>query len=138
MNPNGDTRFSESLGRGHETRDARIRPLVISLIALILIVLLGMLSMKWLRTGLEQAVSRPADDRHPLADSRPLFPEPRLQTAPRRDLEELRAWEENLAQSYGWVDRSNGTVRIPVESALEIVLEEGLPAREPPAGGGSP
>ena len=46
-------------------------------------------------------------------------PEPRLQTNPREDLRDLRASEDALLNSYGWVDKNNGIVRIPIERGDE-------------------
>ena len=54
-------------------------------------------------------------------------PEPRLQKSPVADLNEVRAGEEMILHSYGWVDPEKGIVRIPVERALELVAKEGLP-----------
>jgi hypothetical protein len=61
-----------------------------------------------------------------------LPPEPRLQTDPREDLADLRAREDALLHSYGWVDRNAGVVRIPIESAIKLTLERGLPSRQEP------
>jgi hypothetical protein len=33
--------------------------------------------------------------------------------------------------SYGWVDKQQGVVRIPVERAMEMVVERGVPGRQP-------
>jgi hypothetical protein len=57
-------------------------------------------------------------------------PEPRLQTDPRQDLADLRAREQDQLTSYGWVDRNAGVVRIPIDAAMKLVLERGLPARQ--------
>ncbi|HEY1910236.1 MAG TPA: hypothetical protein VGG73_04900 [Vicinamibacterales bacterium] len=59
-----------------------------------------------------------------------LPPEPRLQTNPREDLRELRVKEEELLKSYGWVDKNAGVVRIPIDDAIKLTLERGLPARQ--------
>ena len=59
-------------------------------------------------------------------------PEPRLQTNPRQDLADLRAKEDDQLTSYGWVDKNAGIVRIPIESAMTLMLERGLPARAEP------
>jgi hypothetical protein len=61
-----------------------------------------------------------------------LPPEPRLQTNPRDDLIDLHAHEEELLTTYGWVDKEKGIVRIPIEEAMRIVVERGLPARKAP------
>ena len=78
----------------------------------------------------EQA-ARPVPVEFPLATSamRRLPPEPRLQTDPRDDLENLRRAEEEVLQSYAWIDRSSGVVRIPIEQAMKLTAERGLPTR---------
>lgn len=57
-------------------------------------------------------------------------PEPRLQEAPARDLGKARAEEEAVLRSYGWVDRNSGIVHIPIERAMTLLLERGLPVRK--------
>ena len=61
-----------------------------------------------------------------------LPPEPRLQTDPRADLRELRAHESSVLSTYGWVDKAAGVVRIPVDEAMRITAQRGLPARAAP------
>jgi hypothetical protein len=56
-------------------------------------------------------------------------PEPRLQTNPRADLRELRESEDKRLDSYGWVDRNAGIVHIPIDDAIKLTLQRGLPAR---------
>jgi hypothetical protein len=57
-------------------------------------------------------------------------PEPRLQTNPRDDLRALRAHEDELLNNYGWVDKPAGIVRIPIEEAMKITAQRGLPVRQ--------
>jgi hypothetical protein len=59
-------------------------------------------------------------------------PEPRLQVDPRGELREYRAREDEVLSGYTWVDRDAGVVRIPVDEAMRLLVERGLPAR--PAG----
>jgi hypothetical protein len=61
-----------------------------------------------------------------------LPPEPRLQTNPREDLGDLRRAEDQVLESYGWVDKDAGIVRIPIDDAMRLTLDRGLPAREKP------
>lgn len=37
---------------------------------------------------------------------------------------DLRVQEAETLSTYGWVDQEKGTVRIPVERATELVIEE--------------
>jgi hypothetical protein len=48
------------------------------------------------------------------------------------ELEELRGREDLLLDHYSWIDPSRGRVRIPIERAIDLVVERGLPvaARE--------
>jgi len=58
-----------------------------------------------------------------------LFPSPRLQTDYYGDLEALREeWGKRL-ESYGWQDKNAGIVHIPIDDAMRLTLERGLPAR---------
>lgn len=57
-------------------------------------------------------------------------PSPRLQTNSAGELGEMRAQEDAELHSYGWVDRSHGVIRIPIEKAMQLTLERGLPVRQ--------
>lgn len=39
-------------------------------------------------------------------------------------LEELREKQAMQAESYGWLDRKAGTVRLPIARAMELVVQE--------------
>jgi hypothetical protein len=70
-----------------------------------------------------------------LLSERPkLPPEPRLQAEPKVELRDLRADEDAILSSYGWVDPNKGIVRIPIDQAIDIVAQKGLPSRPSPAG----
>ena len=58
-----------------------------------------------------------------------LPPEPRLQTTPWTDLQQLRASELSMLHGYGWIDQSQGIARIPIEKAKALLLQQGLPVR---------
>ncbi len=55
-------------------------------------------------------------------------PSTRLQADPEGELVELRREMAKRLHGYGWVDQSGGTVHIPIEDAMALVLERGLPA----------
>jgi hypothetical protein len=63
-------------------------------------------------------------------------PLPNLQTLPALDLSEFRAREDSVLHSYGWVDKQASVVRIPIEEAMRILAERGLPQVAPPGTGG--
>ena len=49
---------------------------------------------------------------------------PRLQIAPPADLKAFRAREEAQLHSYGWVNRTSGVARIPIERAMSLLVEK--------------
>jgi hypothetical protein len=123
----------------HETRDANIQGvfafgvglLVTGVVVSIVVWLLfRYLSGGETRAGTPQYPSATTTSRGvpPLVQER-LPPEPRLQVHPREDLIDLRRHEDEILDSYGWVDKNAGLVRIPIEEAMRIAVERGLPAR---------
>lgn len=54
-------------------------------------------------------------------------PEPRQQTHPAQDLAAFRAAKQERLTSYGWVDRAQGIVHIPIDEAMKRIAERGLP-----------
>jgi hypothetical protein len=59
------------------------------------------------------------------------FPEPRLEARSGQDLGALLKAQRDQFQSYAWVDRGRGLVRIPVSRAMEIVAARGAKAYDP-------
>ena len=51
----------------------------------------------------------------------------------RTEINDFRMQEEQTLNSYGWVDQQAGVVRIPIDRAMELLAQRGLPTR-PQAG----
>jgi hypothetical protein len=62
-------------------------------------------------------------------DPAKVFPQPQLEKTPIPDLKAVRAAEDQILTSYGWVDQKKGTVRIPIAQAMDMVVKKGLPVR---------
>lgn len=58
------------------------------------------------------------------------YPAPALQASPPDDLRALTERQRRLLTDYEWVDRRRGLARIPVERAMALLAERGLPYRE--------
>ena len=117
-------------GRGYETSDVRVGFMARVVFGLAVLTLLGMGVSWWFLSASSkhfQATDRPPS---PLAGTLPAQPpEPRLQVRPAADLVKVRAQEEAALSSYAWIDAQSGLVRIPIDRAIELVAERGLPAR---------
>ena len=112
---------------GHEpSSDVNVRRLVqLGVVALVIgvgvsAVLYGMLVF---------FLSRPPAAQPPsaLGLPQPTPPGPRLQTDPVADWDALHATEEAMLSSYGWTDRNAGKVRIPIDRAMDLLAQRGLP-----------
>jgi hypothetical protein len=57
------------------------------------------------------------------------FPAPQLETDERGQLDKIREDEANTLSTYGWVDQKAGTVRIPIDRAMDLIAQRGLPVR---------
>jgi hypothetical protein len=64
------------------------------------------------------------DVRRTFVESKPpVPPEPRLQVNPQADLQEYLQNQREALTSYGWISRPEGRVRIPIDRAMELVVE---------------
>ena len=56
-------------------------------------------------------------------------PTPNLQNQPFKDIYMLRQGEAEKLGSYGWIDKDGGIARLPIDRAMDVMLEKGFPAR---------
>jgi hypothetical protein len=59
------------------------------------------------------------------------FPLPQLQPNTTADMAEFRHSESQGLEGYSWVNEKEGIARIPIERALKIVADRGLPKAPP-------
>jgi hypothetical protein len=114
--------------RGHETSDANIRGLIIFGVGLCCLVIAGFLISKGVFHYFvgHQGLGPPTS---PFENVRMLPPEPRLQVSAPQDLEQYKAAQGETLNSYAWVDQNAGVVRIPIDRAMDILVQKGLPVR---------
>lgn len=125
-------------GRGYETRDVNVGFLALVVVGLFLITLVGMGVSWWFETAEGKAFKAADQPPSPLADTLPTQPpEPRLQVTPATDLKKVRAEEDAALHSYAWIDPQSGLVRIPIDRAIDLLVERGLPARPQAAQAGA-
>ncbi|HEX5236616.1 MAG TPA: hypothetical protein VFW25_14955 [Silvibacterium sp.] len=75
--------------------------------------------------------SNPAGEQIQLQQLTHNFPTPRLQNDNgNQDLTDLHRREDLLLNHYSWVDQSHGVVRIPIDRAMELLAQRGLPVQQ--------
>ena len=130
-----DEALTEVPVSGHETRDIDVRVVAVFGVALTtaIIVLMAATYGIYHFTSARHAARYPAAP--PLAYTREPIPEPRLQVDAPRELRELRAAEDAALHGYAWVDKNRELIRIPIDRAIDVLAQRGLPARAQTAPG---
>ncbi len=109
---------------GHERRDVRVGTVLGWGAGIAGLILFAAAAMWLLLGGFVTREARESPRASPLAGYGPQEPPaPRLQVDPRGDLDQLRATEQAQLDGYGWVDRHAGTVRIPIDRAMHLLVE---------------
>jgi hypothetical protein len=54
----------------------------------------------------------------------PVPPEPRLQVNPQQEFQQYLRGQQETLKSYAWTSRAEGRVRIPIDRAMELVVEK--------------
>jgi len=72
----------------------------------------------------------PVDTRRIVKDyPQSAFPNPKLEEDERNQLNSIRLNEEQTLATYDWIDKNAGTVRIPIDRAMDLIAQRGLPTR---------
>jgi len=118
----------EHLRRGYEDSEVSVGRLFAFAAGVVALVLLGVLGSAFVFHFFVQhtPMGPPAS---PFDDAREMPPAVRLQTEAPLDLKQYRADQEKILAGYGWVDPKAGVVRIPVDRAMDLLLQKGYPVR---------
>lgn len=121
MTPRGEP-TDVDIKRNYEVRDVSVGALAAlgGLLTLVLVTVLG--ASHDLALDLAKWAGHPAS---PALSPAFQPPTPLLEIEPAQDLANFRQREDAQLNSYGWVDRSAGTVHIPIERAMDLMAEQG-------------
>jgi hypothetical protein len=133
---------------GHELSDAKIRPLAESGVLLVVLCLISFWSMIYVHHWLQDFELEKAPLGNALTPAREIPPGPLLEQAPHmpvnwaetRQLEtdffkksglaDARGVELARLHGYGWVDEQAKLVHIPIQQAMQKLIERGVPTRK--------
>jgi hypothetical protein len=147
----------EDRSLGYETTDVSVQGVLVFLVALF--VFLGVFFVfcfgmgkvinnalvkrdgppnKWNQIGsapstgkLDNMAPNPVMQQQQLSQLTQRFPTPRLQTDDgNQEMADMHAREDLLLDHYTWVNHEKGKVRIPIERAMQLIAERGLPVQE--------
>jgi len=142
MNNETSKHENDAAHGSYERQDLRVSGIVYFLLALIVATVICLFGLRGLFAYLEhrERTSQPAvnplathvpEDTRRVAPGYPqgAFPSPKLEEDERGQLNDIRMNEEKVLYSYGWVDEKAGTVHIPIERAMDLLVARGLPVR---------
>jgi hypothetical protein len=115
---------------GYEPRDVRVGWILVFAAMLAAMVVLVLPLTDWIFDTFEQSAEQRDVPASPLAAGQQP-PEPRLQSQPSASLAALRRREDEALTKYRWLDREQKIVQLPVDRAIELLLERGLPEPKP-------
>ncbi len=116
--------------KGYEDYHLNIGPVLIATAAIVAVALLSFIAMWAMFHGLEQASIYLSDDPPPMVAHQEPHRGPLIQAVPPAELAQVRAETQRTLTEYGWVDRDAGVVYLPIERAIDLTVERGLPVRE--------
>jgi hypothetical protein len=126
-----NTTHSEDPKHRHETREAVPRYILYFAAGVAIAVVAGFVVSWWTLVYFRSHQKYPAPQ-SAISRGRVLPPPgmPQLQAHPDADLQVYLKNQREILDSYGWVNRKNGVVRIPIQRAMNILLQQGLPVRD--------
>jgi hypothetical protein len=127
---------------GYEHQDLRAGGIIYFLLGLAVITIICLFGIRGLYSFLDRrekaaqplmsplATNVPTDTRNiPRDYPQSAFPSPRLEKIEGEELDQDLVSEQQTLYSYGWVDEKAGTVHIPIEHAMDLLVQRGLPVR---------
>src|SRR5579863_9054505 len=135
---------------GYEQSDVKVTGIIVFLVSLFIFVgvcggvtyFMGKLinahmnkedgpNSKWTKTAeIRELGNLPSNPemQNKVAEITKSFPQPRVQIDDGNiDVVDLHAREDILLDNYTWIDSSKGSVRVPIDQAMQIIAQKGLP-----------
>lgn len=121
-----DTTSDESIARKHEQTDIDFGRILVIGFGLLGLMVVGMLYSDLVAVIFLETSDEPGAPAEVLIDQAEsdLPPEPRIDANPNSTLARFQAREDSVLTGYRWVDPESGVVQIPVQRAMEIVIEK--------------
>ena len=139
-NPNGHGKY--------ERQDLRVTGILYFLLGIVVVTAICLFALngiygfldrreKALQPAVNPLLTHVPPDTRSVAPGYPqsTFPNPKLEEDERGQLNDIRMNEEKVLYSYGWIDEKSGILHIPIERAMDLIVQRGLPVR--PRGGAS-
>lgn len=112
--------------RGHEDKDIELRFIWISVGTLLVTAIVLHVGLWWMYDYLRGKEAGENVRRSSVESHSPIPPDPKIQLNPQKDWLEFKKAELELLNTYGWASREDNRARIPIDLAMELLVERGL------------
>lgn len=112
---------------GHEVADVSVRGIFVFALFTIGVLVFGHFALTYLGNRFMEQRLAEGIPQSPVAGEPEAPPAPNLQAEPKRDYVVFIEGQRAQVRDYGWVDRPSGSVRIPIEEAMRLIAERGVP-----------
>ncbi len=144
---------TEKYTPAYETRDAQLAPLLKFMFWLVVAVAIAFFATYGMLRAMQKIPAIGERDPHPLAaQNDPIPPAPNLEmkkgvkqgwdgkTIDQSERQpfttkmwpDMKADAQKKISTYGWVDQNAKIVHVPIERAMELVLQKGFPVQQKP------
>ncbi len=114
---------------GYETADMDARKVwLVALILVLGLILTSVICVIYYWVISVRMLKREGPLLPPVPKAEAPFPRPELQSDPAEDLAKFRQKEDAVLTGYRWIDAKAGVVQIPIDRAMELLVQRGLPS----------
>lgn len=115
---------------GYERSDLNVHIIFLSAMALAALMLVSIVGLWWVFVNFRGGTGMTLGAPPPPPGSAAIPPEPRLEVDPVEEWRRLRDTQNDILNSYGWSDESHRTLHIPIEKAMELLVQRAAPGAE--------
>jgi hypothetical protein len=115
-------------GPGYEVRDANLKALLQFAFWLAVLLAVTLVAMRFM-FGYLNRLTPLGPAASPFENTRQIPSGPLLQAHPHEDLDSYCSNQRDAVDGYAWLNQGGGIVQIPIDRAMDLTLQKGLPSR---------
>jgi hypothetical protein len=124
----GQPAHAAAKGPGYEVRDANLKALLQFAFWLAVLLAVTLVAMRF-TFGYLSTLTPYGPNASPFENTRQIPSGPLLQVHPHDELNTYCSGQRDAVSGYSWINQAGGIVQIPIDRAMDLTLQRGLPSR---------